>query len=67
MSLHPKMKEVLDTVVSELEQGRLPWKPPYQGGAGGLPIRVTGESYQGSNVVLLFIQGMRRGTNTPCT
>jgi hypothetical protein len=34
MSLHPKMQEILGTVVPELEQGRLPWKPPWAGQGG---------------------------------
>jgi antirestriction protein ArdC len=63
--MHPKMKETLDTIVAELEQGRRPWKPPYQGGAGGLPLRATGEPYRGMNVVLLWVQAMLRGHGSP--
>ena len=63
--MHPKMKETLDTIVAELEQGRRPWKPPYQGGAGGMPLRFTGEAYRGMNVVLLWVKAMLRGHGSP--
>jgi antirestriction protein ArdC len=52
------MKETIDTIVAELERGRSPWKSPYQGGAGGMPLRATGEAYRGMSIVLLW--GSRR-------
>lgn len=63
--MHPKMKETLDTIIAELEQGRRPWKPPYQGGAGGMPLRATGEAYRGMNIVLLWVQAMMKGYASP--
>jgi antirestriction protein ArdC len=49
----PEMQETLNTFVAKLESGVLPWRPGFRGGGGGLPLRVTGESYNGTDVIFL--------------
>ena len=55
-------QHVTDTILAELEAGTVPWHQPWSGG-GGLPMprRVTGQSYQGINVVMLWLAAVKHG------
>jgi len=54
-------QDVTDAIVARLEQGTKPWAPDWQGAALTMPRRITGEQYQGINVVLLWMAAQERG------
>ncbi len=55
-------QHVTDTILAQLEAGTVPWHQPWSGGVHlALPRRVTGEAYQGVNVVMLWCAALARG------
>ena len=46
---------VTDQIIAQLENGTAPWHKSWVG--GGLPLRSTGQEYQGINILLLSMQG----------
>jgi len=59
--------EITSKILSELEAGVMPWRKPWDGARSGpmLPRRVTGESYRGVNVILLWSAAIERGYVSP--
>jgi len=59
--------EITSKILSELKQGVLPWRKPWDGARTGLalPRRATGESYRGVNVIILWCAAMERGYTSP--
>ncbi|MBW7934555.1 MAG: DUF1738 domain-containing protein [Gemmatimonadaceae bacterium] len=56
--------EVTRRIVEAIERGVRPWSRPWtrsQAAAGMLPLRHTGESYRGVNVLLLWAAALERG------
>ncbi|MEX9840407.1 ArdC family protein [Providencia rettgeri] len=58
-------QEVTDRIVAALEKGAAPWKRPWrlaQGIRAGLPVNaLTGNAYQGINVLLLWLSAAEQG------
>lgn len=55
-------QEVTDTIITALETGTAPWVKEWDGSMGqALPLRATGEEYQGINVILLWCAAMSKG------
>lgn len=55
---------VTASIVEALEAGTRPWAPRWDKGAGALgalPVRATGETYRGVNVLLLWDSAARQG------
>lgn len=47
-------QEITNQIISQIEAGTPAWILPWSGSAPTMPKRVTGESYQGINVLLLW-------------
>lgn len=59
-------QQVTDTILAELEAGTVPWRKPWSGGSAlSVPVRATGESYRGINVLMLWCAAQMRGTVSP--
>jgi len=57
---------ITDKFIDALESGTRPWSKDWTGGTGGaLPLRVTGEAYQGINVLLLWMAAEENGWSCP--
>lgn len=54
-------QEITASVVAALRAGAPPWRQPWTGGAGGLPLRSTGEPYKGINAVSLWCASVAMG------
>ena len=55
-------QEVTDRVCAMLKEGVAPWRKPWVGGAGGMPISLnTLKAYRGVNIVLLAMTQMALG------
>ena len=57
-------QDITDTIIAELEQGRVPWVQPWGGVTAplGLPRNAaTGRPYTGINVLILWIACIERG------
>ena len=53
---------VTDQIIGKLEQGTVPWRVPYRGGAAGAPKNLaSGKAYRGVNVFLLAVEAWCRG------
>lgn len=64
-------KELTDKIISELENGVVPWEKPWKGSHSfNRPINaLTGKGYQGGNALYLFLESQQKGYNDPrwCT
>ena len=56
---------VTETLLAALEAGPLPWRKPWDGHALSIPLRATGEPYQGTNVLLLWVEAHLQGYTDP--
>jgi antirestriction protein ArdC len=60
---------VTNKIVADLERGNLTWLQPWRAGhaAGPVsrPLRVTGEAYQGINVLILWATAIEKGYEAP--
>ena len=59
-----KYEEITNRIIKAIESGNvLPWEQSWVNAEGqdGIPLRVTGEEYQGINVLLLTIERMVHG------
>ncbi len=59
--------EITSKILAELQAGVMPWRKPWDGARTGiaLPRRVTGETYRGVNVILLWSAAIERGYLSP--
>jgi antirestriction protein ArdC len=60
--------QVTAKIVADLENGVRSWNQPWTNRGGGevlIPIRHNGIAYRGVNVLLLWIEAMRKGFNSP--
>jgi antirestriction protein ArdC len=60
--------EVTAKIVADLEKGVRSWNQPWTKRGGGevlIPIRHNGVAYRGVNVLLLWIEAMRKGFSSP--
>ncbi len=59
--------EITDQILAHLQSGVLPWRKPWDGARCGaaLPRRITGETYRGVNVVLLWCAALEHGYASP--
>ncbi len=70
-SSHPARRDVAADItakiLAELDAGVMPWRKPWDGARTGLalPRRVTGETYRGVNVILLWCAAAERGYRSP--
>ena len=53
--------KIVDRIINMLEQGTSPWQNPVVNQAGGLPLRATGEPYQGMNILACWMGAMEHG------
>jgi antirestriction protein ArdC len=60
-------QRIAESILTQLEQGVRPWVQPWSNPAGGalLPLRITGETYRGINVVLLWMAQAAEGYASP--
>ena len=60
-------EHVTQTIVAQLEAGTVPWRKPWTGAKSGfqMPLRVTGETYRGINVLMLWIAAETCGYASP--
>lgn len=59
-------QEVTDTIINAIEGGTAPWRKEWDGAMGfPFPHRVTGDAYQGINVLLLWIAAEAKGFTAP--
>lgn len=58
---------ITNKIIAELEAGTRPWVKPWNAThmAGNLPLRCTGEHYQGINTLLLWCAAADRGYSAP--
>ncbi|MCO6385364.1 ArdC family protein [Oceanicola sp. 502str15] len=56
---------ITDELISIIERGVLPWRQPWTVGGSALPLRQTGEPYQGLNNFLLTMRTMMAGYGSP--
>jgi antirestriction protein ArdC len=61
---------ITNRILAELEQGTRPWLKPWSGGDMATPgqtrpLRATGQSYRGINVLLLWIEAQASGLVAP--
>lgn len=57
---------VTSSIVSDLEAGDLPpWRKPWAGGNATLPLRHSGVSYRGVNILILWIEAIAKGFCSP--
>jgi len=68
MKANEIINQVVAEIIAEIERGVLPWNKPWNAGNGGsfgplpaLPLRVTGESYRGINILALWSAARRNG------
>lgn len=54
-----------DKIVKSLEAGVKPWFAPWNGGEVSRPLRATGESYRGINVLVLWMTAEEKGYTNP--
>lgn len=59
--------DITAKILAQLDAGVMPWRKPWDGARTGLalPRRVTGESYRGVNVILLWCAAVDRGYSSP--
>lgn len=61
--------QVTDKIIAELEKGERPWFKPWNAAhaAGSIsrPLRHNGQPYSGINVLMLWIDAMEKGFNSP--
>ncbi|OJV44984.1 MAG: hypothetical protein BGO28_05455 [Alphaproteobacteria bacterium 43-37] len=55
---------VTNKILSDMESGLLPWNRSWNRSAG-LPLRWTGESYSGINILMLWATSMTKGYSAP--
>ena len=62
-------QRITSRILADLEQGVRPWVKPWTTGAAGQrvtrPLRVTGEPYTGINVLLLWLEAVTAGHQSP--
>lgn len=67
--MKPSKQDIYEQVTSEMvkaiDAGTMPWSPGWTGGAASLPLRGTGEAYQGINVIVLWCKAMSKGYSNP--
>lgn len=54
---------ITNAIITRLEGGVKPWIKPWRPGAGGRPLRVTGQPYRGINCFWLWMVAENRGYN----
>ena len=56
---------ITQTILAQLEAGTVPWRKPWTGGGGGIPIplRHEGTSYQGINVCCFGAEQLIKATS----
>jgi antirestriction protein ArdC len=60
--------QVTAKIVADLENGVRSWNQPWASRGGGevtIPVRHNGVAYRGVNVLLLWIEAIRKGFNSP--
>lgn len=60
MALHAEQVKIVESIISSLENGVLPWRKQYEanGSKRGLPYNAkTGSAYSGINVLVLLMKG----------
>ena len=59
-------QEVTGQIIQAIEEGCPPWLKPWTGGSGGacFPIRSTGETYNGINVLMLWLSADKQAFNS---
>lgn len=63
MSLY---QEITDQIIQQIESGTPPWRKPWTGSSTpSMPMRSTGETYQGINVLMLWMQANIKGYDCP--
>jgi antirestriction protein ArdC len=64
----PLYNRVTDAIIADLERGVRPWTKPWTSGSAGpisRPLRHSGESYRGINVLLLWSEAFEHGYASP--
>lgn len=57
---------VTNKILADLETGNLPWHKSWNGGGSlSLPLRWTGETYNGINIIMLWCSSMAKGYKSP--
>ena len=70
--MEPKTKrdfysEITNAIIADLEKGVRPWVKPWESSNAFpcRPLRITGESYRGINILLLWSAAQRQGYRSP--
>lgn len=58
-------EDVTASIIKALQAGAPPWRQPWSGGGCGLPLRASGEPYQGINTVVLWCVAQDKGYSMP--
>ena len=56
---------ITDEIIALLEKGTMPWRRPWTIAGGGVPLRHSGERYQGINAFLLGLRAAMQGYSAP--
>ncbi|TRD17297.1 ArdC family protein [Palleronia caenipelagi] len=57
--------EITNEIIALLQTGTMPWRRPWKIAGGGMPLRSTGDAYQGINAFLLGIRAAIHGYSSP--
>ena len=55
---------ITNQILADLENGIMPWRQSWTGGLT-MPLRWTGDSYNGINVLVLWATAMHKGYSAP--
>ena len=55
---------VTNQILADMEKGSLPWNRSWNG-CNSLPLRWTGEEYNGINILMLWLSSMIKGYSAP--
>lgn len=63
-------QEITNKIINALDSGKLPWLQPWQDATGTtitgqLPLRSTGQEYQGINTLMLWLEASTKGYKSP--
>jgi antirestriction protein ArdC len=58
-------EKITDTIIEELEAGRVPWRRPWRGADGVFQNFASKHHYRGVNVFLLAVASMKHGFSSP--
>lgn len=58
-------QQITDQIIEMIERGTQPWRPRWDNAAMSLPLRHTGETYRGINILILWAAQLEHGYTSP--